>query len=57
MKTEPLQIVLLLLVWNTVEYVCMYTLHNARVNPPCRPGDVGVRSPDIILHQSWDEQD
>ena len=51
--------------------MCMYTPHDARlqlwtnccrptrvvVDDACRPGDVGLRSPGIILSQSWDEQD
>ena len=61
-KTEPPQIVLLLL-FGTLLNACVCTLRTTRTCKlaascyPCRPGDVGLRSPGFNLPRSWDEQD
>ena len=53
----------LLLLFGTPLNACVCTLRITRACKltanfhPCRPGDVGLRSPEINLTQSWDEQD
>ena len=53
----------LLLLVGTPLFACVCTLRMTRtcklaaICTPCRPGDVGLRSPEINLHRSWDEQD
>ena len=60
--TVVVVVVVVVVVWDTVECVCMYTPHSAHVQAshwfyPCRPGNVGLRTPQINLPRSWDEQD